>query len=150
MDVDFDSLSEAGALAVLVTLARSYKARFHRSLPLTGEIGELYACHRLKLIREPPGTKGFDAKDADGLRVQIKSRAPGGLAGAVNRSGRINRFHNWDFDYALLTLLDGDYEVKGIWRAERRSLEEAQADVQNDRAGVHVSTFIKIGEQVWG
>ena len=148
MDVDFDALTEDDALAVLVRLARSYKARFRRRLPLTEEIGELYACHRFNLVREPPGTKGFDARDADGLRVQIKSRAPSGLTGAVNRSGRINRFHNWDFDYALLTLLDGDYELEGIWRADRRCLEEAQEQVKNDRAGIHVSTFIKIGELV--
>ena len=150
MEVDFDSLSEDDVLAVLVRLARSYKAHFRRTLPITGEIGELYACHRFKLVREPPGTSGFDARDADGKRVQIKSRAPSRLAGAVNRSGRINRFHNWGFDYALLTLLDGDYEVDGIWRAERRCLEEAQEQVKNDRAGIHVSTFIKIGEQAWG
>jgi len=96
MDADFDSIGEEDALAVLVRLARSYKARFRRTLPLTGEIGELYACHRFKLVREPPGAKGFDARDADGKRVQIKSRAPSGLEGEVNRGGRINRFHNWD------------------------------------------------------
>ena len=64
MEVDFDSLNENDALAVLVRLARLYKARLLSTLPLTREIGELYACDRLKPIREPPGTKGFDAKDA--------------------------------------------------------------------------------------
>ena len=42
MDVDFDSLTEDDALAVLVRLARSYRARFRRTLPLTREPGELY------------------------------------------------------------------------------------------------------------
>ena len=84
----------------------AYRDAFGRPLPLTQELGELYACAVLGLARASHGQAGYDAMDEDGRRVQIKSRAPQTRGANVPRPvGRVGRFHNWEFDYAVLVLL---------------------------------------------
>ena len=55
--------------------------------------------------------KGFDTKDANGRRVQIKSRI------YHRNQERTGVFKNYEFDYALLVLLSDSYEVIEIFKA---------------------------------
>src|SRR5207253_1976749 len=124
--VDFDGLSTAEWLSHLTELARAHKRIFGRTIALTEELGELHACNRLHLDRATAGMTGYDAVDSEGQRVQIKSRSPRVLD-HVNPVGRVGRFHSWDFDYAVLVLMDSEYRLDAIWRAERPDLEALQA-----------------------
>ena len=60
-----------------INAALVYETATHgkRKLGITGEVGELLACHQLglKLVLDPR-SEGFDAVDKYYLRVQIKTR----------------------------------------------------------------------------
>ncbi|MBS1684407.1 MAG: hypothetical protein JSS76_06615 [Bacteroidetes bacterium] len=45
-----------------------------RTNNLVGELGEYYVCQMLGLRRQPISSKGYDATDADGKHVEIKTR----------------------------------------------------------------------------
>lgn len=113
----------------------------------TGPLGELYACSLLDLIPALDGMRGYDATDAAGRRVQIKSRSPEG-GDHVNPIGTVGRITSWDLDYALLVLLDGTYSVDAIWRADREDLEPLQARVRNPARGISVRDFMRVGRHV--
>jgi hypothetical protein len=145
--MNFDSLTKAGWLSHLTELARAHKRIFGRTLNLTDELGELHACELLGLDRSVAGMTGYDAVDTVGERVQIKARAP--RTGAhVNPIGRVGRFHSWEFDYAVLVLLDSEYGVDAVWMAIQRDLEELQAKVRNPKVGISVNSFIKVALRV--
>lgn len=61
-------------IAALVKAARAHKLVVGGARDITRLLGVLYACTRLHLIEED--TEGYDARDDQRLRVQIKSRAP--------------------------------------------------------------------------
>lgn len=145
--MDFDGLTNAGWLAFLTELGIAHKRIFGRTLALTDELGELHACQALQLERAVAGMAGYDALDREGGKVQIKSRAPR-KGSHVNPVGRVGRIHGWDFDYALLVLLDSDYRLEAIYRAERPVLEELQAKVHNPKVGIGVRAFIKCASRI--
>jgi hypothetical protein len=130
----------------LVEAARAQRLAVGSSRGTTGPLGELYACALLNLSPASGGMRGYDATDADGRRVQIKSRAPES-GEHVNPVGTVGRITNWDFDYALLVLLDGTYCVEAIWRAQREDLERLQARVRNPARGISVRDFIRAAER---
>lgn len=144
MDFNFENLDDAELVEALRQLAQEWKRRFGRRLGVTPELAELYACQKLGLTRMPPENRGFDAIDQGGKRYQIKGRAPD-RGDTVNPQGRVGRFVNFDFDYALLVILDSDLQCREIWRASAESLKVEQAKVRNERAGIHVATFQEIG-----
>jgi len=145
--LDFDGLTKAEWLSHLTELASAHKRIFGRTLALTDELGELHACTLLGLDRATAGMTGYDAVDPEGRKVQIKSRSPRVLD-HVNPVGRVGRFHSWDFDYALLVLMDSEYRLDAIWRAERADLETLQAKVKNPKVGVGVSAFLRVAKRV--
>lgn len=131
----------------LVDAARAQRLAVGSSRGTTGPLGELYACALLNLVPAIGGMRGYDATDAEGRRVQIKSRAPES-SDHVNPIGTVGRITNWDFDYALLVLLDGTYSVDAIWRAEREDLEPLQARVRNPARGISVRDFTQAAQRV--
>jgi len=145
--MNLESLDDTGLVEALRQLAQQWKRRFGRGLGVTPELAEVYACQKLGLKRMPSGNQGFDAIDREGKRYQIKGRAPN-RGDIVNPAGRVGRFVNFDFNYALLVMLGSDLRLREIWRADAESLKVEQAKVQNGRAGIHVSTFQKIGERL--
>lgn len=94
-----------------------------RKLGITAEVGEVLACRQLglKLILDSQSA-GFDAIDGTGLRVQIKSRRSES-EGMPRDAGRVGTFSKYPFDYALLVLLDHNYKLCEIWRAEYKRLK---------------------------
>lgn len=145
---DFESVAKEAWIEVLTRLARAYRNVFGRTLPLTEELGELHACARLGLDRARKGMKGYDAVDSDNRRVQIKARAPAPPNKVIPPTGRIGKFVSWDFDYAVLVIMDSEYDVQEMWRAEPHDLEPLQAVLKNPRQGLALSTYKSVAKRI--
>ena len=101
------------AVGQAIAAARAYERATdgHRKLGLTGEIGKVLCCQLLGLrLCADPRSQGFDAMGADGRRVQIKTRRSESN-GLPRDAGRLSRFSEHGFDYALLVLLDVEYRI---------------------------------------
>jgi len=118
-----------------------------RKLGITAEAGEVLACHHLglKLILDTH-SKGFDAIDKDGELVQIKSRRSES-EGLPNDAGRVGTFSLHRFDYALLVLLDHNYKLCEIWRAECGELKPLIE--RQKRRNPNLSSFKRIAKKVF-
>lgn len=94
-----------------------------RKMPITGEVGEVLICKQLglKLIADFLAA-GIDAIDESGLKVQIKTRRESQDEPKGNNV-RIGRFSEHYFDYALLGILDKQYRLREVWRAEYADLK---------------------------
>jgi len=137
------------AVRDVIAAARRYEATTGeaRKVGITGEVGEVLACHKLGLeLATDPRSIGFDAVDADGKRVQIKTRRSES-AGLPRDVGRLGTFSRHPFDYALLVLLDHEYELAEIWRAEYAELKPL-VDNQK-RRNPSLSAFKKLARKVW-
>ncbi len=147
MNLDFDNLSDTELVEAARQLALQWKQRFKRRLGITSELAELYACQALGLTRMPPENQGYDAIDQQRKRYQIKGRAPD-QGDVVNLQGSLGRFVNFDFDYAILVLIDSGLQCREIWRANAEALKMEQARVRNERAGIRIFKFQQIGERL--
>ena len=75
-----------------------------------------------------------------------KTRAPNpGKGTYVDRNGTVGRFPTWDFDAAVLVLLDSDYRVEGMWQA---SLLDVQPRARS-RGDMGVGVFIGIAQRIY-
>jgi len=102
-----------GKIKQAVDAALSYEevTKRTRKLGITGEVGEVLACHQLRLERViDPRSEGLDAIDKDGSRVEIKTRTSES-DGLSSNAGRTSRFSAHEFDYAILILLNRQYEI---------------------------------------
>ena len=118
-----------------------------RKLGLTGEIGEVLCCHTLGLkLCVDCRSQGFDAMDAEGKRVQIKTRRSESK-GLPRDAGRVGTFSKHDFDYALLVLLDREYRVVEIWRAEHAEI--AVLIESQKRRNPSLASFKRKARRVW-
>lgn len=132
-----------------VIAARMYEnaTNGRRKLGLTGEVGEVRCCQLLGLrLCIDPRSMGFDAIDVKGKRVQIKSRRSE-TEGLPREAGRIGTFSLHGFDYALLVLLDPEYDVVEIWRAE--SDEIADLIKKHKRRNPPLASFKRRAHRVW-
>jgi len=91
----------------------SYEKATHgeRKFGITGEAGELLACHHLglRLVLDSL-SEGYDTLNEKGRKVQIKTRRSES-EGLPKDIGRTSRFSEHKFDYALLVLLDRKYRL---------------------------------------
>lgn len=100
-----------------ISAALKYEKLTGRNLGITGEVGELLTCKKLKLsLVADPLTAGYDAVDEKRLRYQIKTRR------ANSDRGKIGTFAKHNFDYAILATLDKNYKISGLWRATHKRL----------------------------
>jgi hypothetical protein len=130
-----------------INIALEYESTLHgnRKLGITGEVGEILTCHLLGLrLVLDSRAEGFDAIDRRGRLVQIKTRRSetGGMPRDI---GRISRFSNHRFDYALLCLLNHEYEVCEIWRADYKKLKSVINKEQDERRGPTLRSFKRKG-----
>ena len=148
MSVD-DPLVEKIKQAINSALAYEIATHKKRKLGITGEVGEVLVCHQLglRLILDSR-SKGFDAIDKNSKRVQIKSRRSE-TEGLPRDVGRISRFSNHKFDYALLCLLDHKYQLCEIWRADYKNLKPIIDEEQNGRRGPTLRSFKNVGEKIF-
>jgi len=118
-----------------------------RKLGITGEVGEILACHHLGFrLCVDPRAAGFDAIDFEGRKVQIKTRRSE-TDGLPRDAGRIGTFSKHTFDYALLVLLDRQYHVAEIWRAEYDYI--LPLIEKQKRRNPNLSLFKKVSKRIW-
>lgn len=137
------------ATQTVIDAALKYEAATggNRKVGITGEVGEVLACRALGLrLATDPRSEGPDAVDTEGKRVQIKTRRSES-EGLPRNAGRLGTFSRHAFDYALLVLLDHNYELAEIWRAEYAELK-ALVDGQK-RRNPNLASFKRIASKVW-
>jgi len=134
-------LSQFEALKALKSLAPKLPQKSGQAL--TGLIGELSTCQLLKLKWSP--SDGYDATDRKGGQIQIKTRRDS-KGGTVDGKGKTGRFTNPNFDYALYTELDADFEVTAIYKLKKKQVSEWVAPKRLD---VSINKIRKYGEQVF-
>lgn len=98
-------------------IANKYEKLTNRKLGITGEVGEILVCDKLKLkLVKNPQTAGFDAVDKKNKKYQIKSRR-------VNHNkGKVGKFSKHKFDYAILAVLDINYEIKKLYKVSYKKI----------------------------
>lgn len=136
------------AISKAVGAARAYEraAKGHK-LGITGEVGEVLCCHLLGLkLCVDPRSEGFDAMDSNGKRVQIKTRRSES-DGLPRDAGRVSTFSRHEFDYALLVLLDPEYSVAEIWRAEYTDI--ADLIESQKRRNPNLASFKRKATRIW-
>ncbi|MBM2824703.1 MAG: hypothetical protein HW402_367 [Dehalococcoidales bacterium] len=131
-----------------IEVALVYETATHgkRKLGIAGEAGEVLVCYQLglKLVLDSR-SEGFDAIDKDGLQVQIKTRRSES-EGLPRDVGRTSPFSRHKFDYALLALLDHNYKLCEIWRADYSKLKPIIE--KEKRRNPSLSSFKHVGELI--
>lgn len=108
--------------AIRAALIYEKETGYCRKLGITGEVGEVLACHKLRLrLVCDPRSAGYDAVDGKEKKVQIKTRKSE-EKGLPRDAGRMGTFSAHRFDYALLVLLDHEYKLCEIWKAKYKNL----------------------------
>jgi uncharacterized protein DUF6998 len=118
-----------------------------RRIGITGEVGEILACYHLGLrLCIDPRSAGFDAIDNKGKKVQIKTRRSE-TEGLPENAGRLGTFSKHPFDYALLVLLDREYQVAEIWKAKYKSVMPLIE--KQKRRNPNLSEFKKLSQRIF-
>jgi len=112
---------------------------------IVNRLGELWACVRLGLQLMPEGNKGYDAVDAQGKRYQVKSRHPE-KGERVNLKGTTPHFTSFEFDEAILVLMDKNLQNYEIWLADSDSV---QGNIRPQRKDMQILRFQQIGRRVY-
>jgi len=90
-----------------------------------GDLGEVIACEWFDLERELQGTRGFDAKDKQGKRYQIKSRrtTPKNKKVQLSASRNINNGKS-SFDFLVFIMFDQDFVLQKIGKMPVKIVKE--------------------------
>lgn len=139
-------LGKARALAI------EYYRLTGKPLGITGEVGEYEAARLLDLTLEGAREPGYDATDASGRRLQIKTRAvPRGTPLGGQRLGSIDIEKVWDA--VILVLLDQEFQPIAVHEASREKITEALlkpgSKARNERGSLAISKFKSIGTRRW-
>ena len=136
--------------AVNAAIAYAKMTNQTRKIELTGELGELLACHCLGLrLVVDSRSEGFDALDvsqSSPQTVQIKSRRSE-RDELPKDSGRLGTFSNHPFNYALMVILDARYALAEIWKAPASSLNPIIE--KHKRRNPTLREFKKVGQKVF-
>lgn len=142
-----DDLIEKIKLAIKAALAYEIETGRKRKLGITGEVGEILVCHLLHLrLMLDPRSLGYDALDSNGARIQIKTRRSES-EGLPRDAGRVSSFSEHKFDYALLCLLDQQYQLCEIWRADYDDL--CPIIIKQKRRNPNLSLFKKVARKIY-
>jgi len=133
--------------AIRVALAYERVTDGSRKLGITGEVGEVLICKQLKLrMMADPRSEGYDAIDTHRRRVQIKTRRSES-GDMPKKTGRLSRFSEHKYDYALLGLLDSRYRLTKIWRANYKAIEPLVS--KQKRRNPSLLSFIRVARLVF-
>ena len=128
-----------------IKAARKYEQSLGRKLGITGEVGEVLACHELGLyLCKDSLSKGYDAVDKNGKKIQIKTRRSEKLDVPTDRA-RIGKIRH-KCDYVLMVILARDYSVKEIWKAQYKKLQPFLAKQKG--SGIPIGSFKKAAERI--
>ena len=136
-------------IAQVKPLAASYYRLTGKPLGITGEVGEQEAARLFHLQLEGPRSPGYDAKDDQGRRYQIKARSLD--AKSRKKTQNTGTLNDKDWDAALFVLMDEKFEVVEVWEADRedvdRELTRPGSKGRNVRRQLSLSKFKDIGRQ---
>lgn len=142
-----DAVMDAVASVVKAELVYQRATNCGRKFGITGEVGEILVCRALDLkLVENPRSEGFDAVDTKGRCVQIKTRR--GESGDLPKDGgRLSKFSAHECDYALLGILNSEYKLVAVWKADFATLRPII--LKHKRANPTIRQFKSIGVQVY-
>jgi hypothetical protein len=142
-----DAIMDAVAKVIEAELVYQRATNCGRKFGITGEVGEILVCRALDLqMVENPRSEGFDAMDKKGRCVQIKTRR--GESGDLPKDGgRLSRFSVHECDYALLGILNSEYELIAVWKADFVTLKPII--LKHKRANPTIRQFKSIGVKVY-
>ena len=89
------------------------KARIIRTNNLTADMGEYFACKKLKLKRAAIGNTGYDARDEKGSKYEVKTRKTRSADWVIDIFPLYND-EPYQFDYLVLVNLDYHYWLERI------------------------------------
>ena len=150
-DIEFIEITESLLTAVKKAVESAIEYEIStgrkRKLGITGEVGEILTCNKLglKLILDPRSA-GYDAIDNNGRRIQIKTRRSESDS-LPKWTGRVSRFSEHEFDYALLVILNPAYEIVEIWRAEYEKLHSFIE--KQKRRDPQLDVFRRVGTRIF-
>ena len=134
--------------AIEVAIAYEKITNGKRKISITGEVGEVLVCKELSLsLATDFLSAGFDAFDTQGKKVQIKTRRES--RGKPQRdNARIGRFSEHQFDYGILAILDSDYRLKEIWKADYDQIMSIVANAPRRNPSLYL--YKRVAEKVYG
>ncbi len=141
-----DQMMDLVYKAIDIAVKYEDASRGIRKMPITGEIGEVLICKQLGLnLIADFLSAGVDAIDKSGLKVQIKTRRESQDEPKGNHV-RIGRFSEHYFDYALLGILDKQYRLREVWKAEYVDLKPI---IDNDKKrNPNMSSFKRVAKRI--
>lgn len=135
-------------------VAKTYYKYAERPLGVTGEIAEYETIRLLNLAVAPARQAGYDAyrgSDNKKEKIQIKGRVLRNESKKGQRLGSINLKEDWD--YIVLTILNGDLDPIEIYEANREIVElelsKSGSKARNERGQLSVSKFKSISKIIW-
>lgn len=143
--IDFTQMSDLQILQVEAAAAAERRRRgWSRTLnaPL-GDYAEHLVSTKLLMTLAPSSSKGFDAIDRDGLRVQIKSTQ------SEKRSAQLSAVRGLQaeipsFDYLLALKLSPDYRVLEVLRIPYEAVKRLAGYSKHTNSGIlHISAKIR-------
>ena len=92
------------------------KEKIIRSRRIVGDIGEFYACTKLGLdLSENRNEKGIDARHANGLTFEIKTRRVYQSGRRLGETRRLNNLVGKTADYLIVVTLNSSFKCSGMW-----------------------------------
>lgn len=115
-----------------------------RSKELTGLIGELSACEKLKKFNlEWEPSKGYDCIDRSGRsdnKFEVKTRR--NTEGKAVRLGKFGKRGKYLFTYGLYVELDGNFDVKAIYKLPKEPIKKLEKKEKGGK-GLPIRKFTK-------
>jgi len=122
-----------------------------RPLGVTGEIAEFEAAKILDLELAEVRQAGYDAKDRNGEKIQIKGRCIIDKSKKGKRLSGIKIDKEWD--KVILVLLNKEYAPFEIYEASRPEIEKEikrpGSKSRNVKGALGISKFKSIGTLIW-
>lgn len=135
-------------------LAWEYYQLTGKPLGITGEMAEYEAARLLGMELCAARQKGYDAlwsSDGSVQKVQIKGRCVRSDGRMTGRVPKIRLDDAWDT--VVLVVLDGQFEARHIYAADRPAVEEALrrpgSAARNERGQLGISQFVSISRLIW-
>jgi len=109
------------AVQKVISAALEYESLTGRKPGITGEVGEVLVCKKLRLqLAADPLVAGYDAVDKNGKKYQIKTRRA--VRWERRYLGRIGIFARHEFDYAILAILDKNYKPRELYQISHKRI----------------------------
>ncbi len=140
-----------------INASLEFEREIGKQLNITSIVGEVIAAQKckLKLMRNDINA-GYDALDGKNKKIQIKTRRIKDKR-SIMTGKLLDKDYNVPFDYALLVLLDMQYEVLAIYKIPKNKIQEYFHDINEKRIknkkerrkDMPVSTLQRLGKVMY-